>query len=743
MAIQQMSGATSESTTAKDWLALAHDLEARQSETPTDTALAHELGRIYYQLALQGPGDADIEPAVDYWTKVIANWAIVLEDDGYWQAWVGKRAQIYDTAISPETAQAACERLWQLLLADLTHFDEQAAPRLPYHDSLAIRMQLETTALRLLKQFATSSAADSPVVPLCGPLLLRQLDQEQALGQFVAVQVQRHGVSDNFLPMLHSLLGELNEEELSPSDRLGQLMLCYSQLGGALIYVQQGQSAAAVEFLRHVQCEACSPLSARATSADGKRAIEICQADCAQFARNNPAYSQMPDGWNRLRADMFNLAIEVCILGARDLLREDEPDYAEVRSLWDNALTLAWYDERKHQVRQQITDSVLVQVSALEKARKWQQAAEVLEAAAEVAEAEQLTGRRIKMLSYDAVSRAKEDDWAGAASALRITYRLNPLSDKIRDDLLFVLERHADQVAAERNYEDAREILGEAETILAQALQKESRSQDEAVAEQLENVRFKRNFAYMDFWHHSPLFNRAIAEAERLGQHYLGVEHLFLSLAKVEGGLTQQTLYQLGIPPVHMRNEIRQYVGPGDGIEYWEFTYFTPRLRRVLLRAIELARARGTTALDEPDFLYAIVQEPESAPMQAMLALGLPVQELPHWQPLPSALSGQYPADTTVFIYLSGPEDGKIVVCDRPTIAIGRADDNDVVLHFDHRLSRRHARLTVTDSGYILEDLDSTVGTYLEWNTPVTAPTPLTSGARFKVGQTWLRIWQT
>ena len=30
--------------TVEDWLVTAHDLEARQSETTTDTALAHELG---------------------------------------------------------------------------------------------------------------------------------------------------------------------------------------------------------------------------------------------------------------------------------------------------------------------------------------------------------------------------------------------------------------------------------------------------------------------------------------------------------------------------------------------------------------------------------------------------------------------------------------------------------------------------------------------------------------------------
>jgi len=737
-----------ENSPAEDWLALAHDLQARQSEAPTDIALAHQLGRVYYQLATQWPGDDDgdgnIESVVGYWEKVIANWAMVLEDDGYWQAWVAERAQVYETTISPETAQAARERLWQSLLGELTHFDEQAVFWLPYHDSLSIRMQLETTALRLLKQFAASPPADSPPVSLGGPLLLRQLGQEQILGEFIAAQVQHHGLSDDYWPMLRALSGELGENALSPSDRLGQLMLCYSQLGGALIYVQEGRSTAAVEFLRHVQCEDCSPLAARRTSPDGKRVIEICHADCAHFARNNPAYSALPDAWNRLWADTIRLAIQVCILGARDLLREDEPDYAEIRSLWDNALNLAWYDELKRQVHQWILDSVLVQVSALERGGQWQQAAQALEAVETVSEAgdTSLRGQRAKMLNYHAVARSKEGDWSGATAALRSAHQLNPLSDRIRDNLLAVLERHADQLAAEKKYPAACEVLKEAEPVLEQALQSEHHREDQALAEQLESIRFKLHFSYQDFWHHSPLFNRAIAEAKRLGQHYLGVGHLFLSLTKVEGGLTQRTLYQLGIPPAALRNEIRQYLGFGDDTEFWEFTYFTPRLRRVLLRAIELARARGTTALDEPDFLYAIVQEPESAPVQTLLALGLPVHELPHWTPPRSSPPGQHPADTTVFTCTSGPEDGRIITCKRQAIAIGRAEDNDVTLYFDRCVSRRHARLAMTDGGYILADLESSLGTYLEWNTPVTGPTPITVGSRFKVGQTWLRVWR-
>ena len=726
----------------KERVALANELETHRHHTPTDLALAHELGSMYYVLATKMADESDIPCIAGYWTKVISNWAPVLEDDTYWQTWVEERAQAYGVTISPENAQAARERLWHLLLADLHRFDGKAEDSLPYHESLAIQMRLETTALRLLTQFAVLSDVGAAGVPLYGPLLLRELGQEQPLAQFIAGQVQRHGMSSSLLPMLRSLAGEAEEEELPEPDRLGQLMLSYSQLGGALVYVQQQQSAAAVRFLRHVQCEACSPLSTRATSAEGKRAIEICHADCPRFACNNPGYSELPDGWNRLWADTIRLAIEVSILGARDLLREEEPDYPEACSLWESALDLAWYDELKKEVRQRITDSIWGEVASLKQAGKWQRATEVLEAAEDVIDTEngQLVGQRLKLLEHDAVSKAKEGDWVGAASALRTAHRLNPMSDRICDNLLLAMEREADQLAAGGSHSAAREVLGEAERILKQRLDGEAQQDDPQRIEQLESFQFKLGFVYWEFWQQSPLFNRAIAEAKRLGQHYLGVEHLFLSLAKVEGGLTQQTLYQLGMAPVALRNEIRRYVGLGDDTEHWEHTHFTPRLRRVLLRAIEFARVRGTTALDESDFLYAVVREPDSAPLQTMMALHLPVEELPRWQAANPAPAHQFPPGATVFTHLSGPEDGKVAHCTRPIIAIGRAEENDIRLRFDQRVSRRHARLTVTDAEYTLEDLDSSGGTYLEWHIRVSNSALLAPGARFKVGQTWLRI---
>ena len=55
---------------------------------------------------------------------------------------------------------------------------------------------------------------------------------------------------------------------------------------------------------------------------------------------------------------------------------------------------------------------------------------------------------------------------------------------------------------------------------------------------------------------------------------------------------------------------------------------------------------------------------------------------------------------------LSGPEDGKVFEIRAPVVTIGRLDDNDICVPLDLSVSRHHARLSRTGTGYSLEVLD-------------------------------------
>ncbi|HEY3034783.1 MAG TPA: FHA domain-containing protein [Streptosporangiaceae bacterium] len=71
-------------------------------------------------------------------------------------------------------------------------------------------------------------------------------------------------------------------------------------------------------------------------------------------------------------------------------------------------------------------------------------------------------------------------------------------------------------------------------------------------------------------------------------------------------------------------------------------------------------------------------------------------------------------------------------------ITIGRANDATLVLSDDYA-SSRHARLFPQNGQWIVEDLGSTNGTYLD-RQKVTQPTPVSAGVPIRIGKTVLEL---
>ncbi len=59
-----------------------------------------------------------------------------------------------------------------------------------------------------------------------------------------------------------------------------------------------------------------------------------------------------------------------------------------------------------------------------------------------------------------------------------------------------------------------------------------------------------------------------------------------------------------------------------------------------------------------------------------------------------------------------GPRAGQSFDLDKPVITLGREAGSDIVLE-DPQVSRHHARLTLQAGGYVIEDLGSTNGTFI------------------------------
>ena len=93
----------------------------------------------------------------------------------------------------------------------------------------------------------------------------------------------------------------------------------------------------------------------------------------------------------------------------------------------------------------------------------------------------------------------------------------------------------------------------------------------------------------------------------------------------------------------------------------------------------------------------------------------------------------------TKLVVTEGTLTGTTVALQGQTITLGRAHDSTIVLDDDYA-SSRHARIYPDRDGqWIVEDLGSTNGTYLD-RTRLTTPTPVPLGAPIRIGKTVIEL---
>lgn len=93
----------------------------------------------------------------------------------------------------------------------------------------------------------------------------------------------------------------------------------------------------------------------------------------------------------------------------------------------------------------------------------------------------------------------------------------------------------------------------------------------------------------------------------------------------------------------------------------------------------------------------------------------------------------------TKLVVTEGTLTGTTVALHGQTITLGRAHDSTIVLDDDYA-SSRHARIYPDRDGqWIVEDLGSTNGTYLD-RTRLTTPTPIAPGAPIRIGKTVIEL---
>ena len=92
----------------------------------------------------------------------------------------------------------------------------------------------------------------------------------------------------------------------------------------------------------------------------------------------------------------------------------------------------------------------------------------------------------------------------------------------------------------------------------------------------------------------------------------------------------------------------------------------------------------------------------------------------------------------STLVVTEGPLAGTAIPLTGEQVTIGRAPDSTIVVDDDYA-SSRHARIYAAEGAWLVEDLGSTNGTWID-RTRITSPTVLPVGAPLRVGRTTLQL---
>lgn len=156
----------------------------------------------------------------------------------------------------------------------------------------------------------------------------------------------------------------------------------------------------------------------------------------------------------------------------------------------------------------------------------------------------------------------------------------------------------------------------------------------------------------------------------------------------------------------------------------------TIRIGRHLLRFHQRGEQQGLRAMQ-------CVQSPYGPPVSPAPPPLFQPQPMPG-PPAPTIVQTFPVAGTLTLVAATGPHINQRFQFDPGTVKIGREADCGVLLSMDTIVSRYHAQIDWTGSVWLLRDLHSTNGVWM--NGVRIAEHPLNPGDQFAIGQTWLRV---
>ncbi len=117
-------------------------------------------------------------------------------------------------------------------------------------------------------------------------------------------------------------------------------------------------------------------------------------------------------------------------------------------------------------------------------------------------------------------------------------------------------------------------------------------------------------------------------ESVQMRHHYIGVEHLFVALLTIQGGLASGILETQGLTTEYVIDAIRRKMDKGTPQRLWAGIPYTPRAEIILDIANDMVLDNGSEEITERELLNAIIIEGDSLPIRVLKTLNININAL-------------------------------------------------------------------------------------------------------------------